>query len=55
MLSCHHPQINLFLPTIVILHRRRKVNKSGGAELMRERSDRVGGGFGRGVPNGEKF
>ena len=37
------------------IHRRRKVNKSGGAELMRERSDRVGGGFERGVPYGEKF
>ena len=36
-------------------HRRRKVNKSGGAELTRERSDRVRGGFGRGLPNGEKF
>ena len=36
-------------------HWRRKVNKSGGAELTWERSDRVREGFGRGVPNGEKF
>ena len=34
-------------------HRRRKVNKSGGAELMREQSDRVG--VGRGLPNEKKF